>query len=124
MTTRRVSLWAPPLCYAALIFYLSSQSAPLPPLVPVVWDKALHAMEYAGLALLLCRALRGETVSWWRSVVFALIVASVYAATDEGHQLLVAGRDADVRDWLAASVGAAIGPGVYAWVVTRIRERR
>ena len=32
--------------------------------------------------------------------------ASLYAATDEIHQSFVPGRDADVRDWFADTIGA------------------
>ena len=53
---RRVLLWGPPILYMALIFHLSSESQPLPALTAHVWDKLLHTIEYAGLALLLARA--------------------------------------------------------------------
>lgn len=57
---RRATLWLPVFVYMALIFHFSSESAPLPALTALVWDKALHLTEYAGLGLLLCRALRGR----------------------------------------------------------------
>jgi len=38
----RASLWAPPLLYMGLIFYLSSQSNPAPELTSLVWDKTLQ----------------------------------------------------------------------------------
>ena len=56
---RRLSLWAAPVAYAALIFHFSSESNPLPALTENVWDKALHFIEYAGLALLVCRGWLG-----------------------------------------------------------------
>jgi VanZ family protein len=110
---RRWVLWGPVVLYALLIFYFSSQSNPLPGLTRVVWDKALHTTEYAGFALLLCRALRGEGLRWWRSVVLAVIFASVYAATDEWHQFFVPQRTMDVADWAADVVGAAAGSSLY-----------
>jgi VanZ family protein len=113
---RRVVLWGPPVVYALLIFHFSSESNPLPALTAAVWDKALHATEYTGFALLLCRALRGEGLRWWRSIALAVIVASVYAATDEFHQLFVIGRTADVEDWLADVVGGAAGSSLYRLV--------
>ena len=48
----------------AVIFYLSSQPDPLPELTAAVWDKALHFLEYAGLAVLLVRAFRGEGIAF------------------------------------------------------------
>ena len=47
----------------AVIFYLSSEPEPLPELTAAVWDKALHFLEYAGLAVLLGRAFRGEGIA-------------------------------------------------------------
>jgi VanZ family protein len=110
---RRSLLWVPVVLYALLIFHFSSESNPLPGLTSLVWDKALHTTEYAGFALLLCRALRGEGLRWWTSVVLAVILASVYAATDEWHQLFVPQRSADVADWAADVVGAAAGSSLY-----------
>jgi VanZ family protein len=109
----RSLLWVPVVLYALLIFHFSSESNPLPGLTSLVWDKALHTTEYAGFALLLCRALRGEGLRWWTSVALAAILASVYAATDEWHQLFVPQRSADVADWAADVVGAAAGSSLY-----------
>jgi VanZ family protein len=117
---RRALLWAPPVLYATLIFHFSSESNPLPALTSLVWDKALHTTEYAGLGLLLCRALRGEGVRWWASMVLALLIASAYAASDEWHQWFVPGRDADVLDWVADTIGAAIGSTLYRSIAVLI----
>ncbi len=122
MTRRRVKLsgwwphlhlWLPPLAYMVLVFHLSSQSNPLPVLTEHVWDKALHCSEYGGLAFLLCRALRGEGLGWPAALSLAFTATSVYGATDEWHQLYTPGRSADVHDWMADTVGAAIGLGSY-----------
>jgi len=92
-----------------LIFHFSSESNPLPALTAVVWDKALHAIEYAGLAFLLCRALVGEGLGWSAAIGLALVLASAYGASDEWHQLSVPGRDSDVHDWVADTVGGGLG---------------
>ena len=112
---RRVLLWIPSLGCAALIFYLSSQSDPMPGLTTLVWDKALHATEYGLLTVLLCRAWRGEGCGWLTASVLGLVVASMYALTDEWHQGFVAGRNSDLHDWLADSVGGFIGAAGY-WI--------
>ncbi len=41
--------------------------------------------------------------------LFAFLVAVVYAATDEIHQLFVPGRSGEFRDWLIDIVGAFLG---------------
>ena len=102
-------MWLPPLVYMAAIFYFSSESQPLPMLTEHVWDKILHSIEYAGLAILLFRALDGEELGWWRSAVLTVIIASAYGASDEWHQLFVPKRSSDVEDWLTDTVAGVIG---------------
>src|SRR5438045_2679362 len=110
---RHASLWGPAVVYMALIFQLSSESAPLPGLTRLVWDKALHMVEYGGLALLLGRAFFGEGCSLWRAFFLGALTASLYGMTDEFHQLWVVGRQADVRDWLSDSLGGTWGAAGY-----------
>jgi VanZ family protein len=97
----------------AVIFYLSSQADPLPELTSAVWDKALHFVEFAGLAVLLGRAFVGEGSSPGRAFLAAVVVASLYAASDEVHQIWVQGREPALRDWLAGSIGSVAGAVVY-----------
>lgn len=110
---RRASLWAPVAVYMAVIFYLSSQTDPLPLVTSVVWDKALHFGEYAGLAMLCGRAFSGEGVSRWSALILGALAASLYGLSDETHQSWVAGRQADVYDWLDDSLGGTIGAAFY-----------
>ena len=111
---RHALLWLPPLVYAALIFHFSSESDPLPFVRVTVWDKALHTIEYAGLAVLVARALFAEGLSAVVGISVSIAVVALYAATDEWHQLYVPSRDASVFDWTADLVGAAVGTTVYA----------
>jgi VanZ family protein len=107
--TTRVSLWLPPLVYLALIFHFSSQSDPLPEVTARIWDKLLHAIEYAGLAALLGRAFLGEGLGPATAFAAAALLAAAYGATDEYHQLFVPLRTADVQDWIADAIGASVG---------------
>jgi VanZ family protein len=110
---RRLSLWAPPVLYAALIFYLSSRSSfPVP---GVVWDfdKVIHFIEYGGFAFLLLRASGNPLVS--------LLIASLYGVSDEVHQAFVPGRDSSVFDALADTIGAGVTCAV--WYVKQRRFR-
>lgn len=110
---RRLLLWAPPIAYMYFIFFLSSESDPLPALTSVIWDKALHGAGYAGLAALVARAVSGEGWSWRRAWMVGTVAASAYGISDEFHQSFVAGRDADVLDWVADTVGALAGATVF-----------
>ena len=89
--------------------------------------KTAHLAEYAVLALMLWRALRqpvpGDTRPWsWREARHALLLAALYAATDELHQAFVPSRDSAVADVLVDSLGAAAGLGLI-WILGRIRKR-
>lgn len=79
--------------------------------------KAAHVTEYAILGVLAVRTLRHGPWKWRTILVGAWIVASLYAATDEIHQMFVAGRTPKVTDVLLDSAGAAFGIALTAlWV--------
>ena len=107
--------WVPVALYAGTIFYLSAQSHPeeqLPSfLLKDVSDKVLHALEYAGLGGLCYRAFRwgmsGQVGS--HALLSAIVTASLYGMTDEAHQFFVPFRESSWQDWLADTIGAAIG---------------
>jgi VanZ family protein len=104
----------PPLVYMMLIFHFSSESEPLPVLTAHIWDKLLHLIEYAGLALLVFRALDGEDLSWPRSTALTIIIVSAYGASDELHQLFVPLRTSDLRDWMTDTLAGGIGAAACA----------
>lgn len=106
--------WGPVCAYAALIFYMSSLSHPeesLPGFVFNLSDKVVHAAEYAVLGALCYRALLDGSADWWRqhAIPVAVLLASVYGASDEVHQAFVPFRDSSWLDWVADTIGAAIG---------------
>ncbi len=118
---RRVlgALW-PALAWAAVIFYASHQSrlpVALPPIPQV--DKVIHAGIYALLAGLLARSLLALGLSARRALWVAVLVASVYGASDEWHQSFVPGRDPDPRDWAADTGGAAVGAALVVGLPRR-----
>lgn len=119
---KRLLLWLPPLVYMAVIFWLSSESQPLPELTTRVWDKALHAIEYGGLAALFCRAFIGEGIGWRASLLISAAIASAYGGSDEFHQLFVPGRVSSIADWRADLVGSCVGAGLYAGGARRYRH--
>lgn len=76
--------------------------------------KSCHAVEYAILGLLIWRA-RRQTVtqprSGWdrRDAQFSVLIAGLYAATDEFHQLFVSSRQGSIWDVLLDTAGATAG---------------
>ena len=117
---RRFLLWAPPLLYMAFIFHSSSQSDPLPALTHIVWDKLLHFAGYSLLALLFCRALRGEGFTIATTPLIAVLLTSLYGASDEWHQSFTPLRSSDVQDWLADTTGGVVGAVTFAaaWLMS------
>ena len=105
--------WGPVCGYAGLIFYLSAQPHPEEhvPFVTHFSDKVLHAVEYAVLGALCYRALRGSRHDVWgqQAISVAILLASLYGASDEVHQAFVPFRDANWLDWVADTFGAAVG---------------
>lgn len=76
--------------------------------------KAGHLGEYAVLAWLLWRLLRktspNEPRPWnWREAGVAVLLAALYAATDEWHQSFVPSREGSVVDVLLDTCGASLG---------------
>jgi VanZ family protein len=70
-------------------------------------DKGAHALLYAGLAVLVVRALAG---GWRRPLTLtgalvAVLICTVYGITDELHQRFVPPREADVLDVAADAAG-------------------
>ncbi len=119
-----MGMWAPVAVYMALIFAGSSMSSP-PRIGPDVSDKLLHLVVYAGLGVVLVRALsRG----WKRPVtarlaVQAAVVATLYGASDEIHQAFVPGREVEALDVVADAAGATLPAlALWAWGIIRGRD--
>lgn len=70
--------------------------------------KAAHMLEFMGLALLIFNAVY-STFKAKYTWIFAWGGATLYAVTDEIHQLFVDGRACQFRDMLIDSSGALLG---------------
>jgi VanZ family protein len=109
----RVTPWVPVVLWAGLIFAFSA----VPSLGTGLggWDlvlrKLAHFAEFAVLAALVYRASGRALVS--------VAAASLYAVTDEVHQLFVSGRQGSPVDWLVDTAGAITGVLVYRLVSRR-----
>jgi VanZ family protein len=123
---RIVTAFVPALLYAAIIFLLSAQPDPLPFLPPeiILQDKLLHGLAYALLGALLVPGFRGTACSPRGAFLLSVALASLYGATDEIHQSFVSGRNADVLDWVADTLGAAIGAAMATAATRALRRPR
>lgn len=81
-------------------------------IILVIMRKCAHVCEYAILALLLWRALRGGSAMRGKmSILFGAVLlgCAVFAAGDEFHQSFMKSRTPEVRDVLLDIAGAFLG---------------
>jgi VanZ family protein len=101
--------------YAAAIFVIGSLPA-TPAVARGVSDKVQHALGFALLAWLACRAVRRSRPEWSQprvllsSAVFTMVVGGAL----ELWQGFLGYRSCDFYDWVADGLGAGIGVAVYA----------
>lgn len=101
-TVQQITGWAPP---------------------EVLVRKAAHFTLYFVLGVLLILTIRtssvAATVVWRRAILAAILIAALYAISDELHQTLVGGRSGQVSDVLLDTIAAAVGVVVVWRIATR-----
>jgi len=122
---------------AGAIFWLSSQSAAtigatgLTGTLGTHTDEIAHAFEYC----LLCAVVFGVLLVWQRRVVgvresprrllllglAAVVIAVVYAVSDEFHQSFVPGRTPEYKDLMVDAIGSVVGATGCALARTALR---
>jgi VanZ family protein len=125
VAVRRLACAALAVLWTGTIFWASSRATPFPSLPPSLLshDKLLHALAFAVLSALLVGAFARGAARVARTLAVAALLATVYGATDEWHQLHVPGRDAELGDLVADAVGAVAG-ALAAGVLLRPRRAR
>lgn len=113
--------WAAVVLCTALIFILSAQPGLAVPGTFEYRDKLAHVLEYGGLSWLVQRAAHATwpNLPALRRAAIAVVLISALGVCDEVFQAGVPGRDSTVYDWMADTLGAALG---QAWGM--MRERR
>jgi VanZ family protein len=110
--------------WAGVIFTFSAIPGADYPSHPGFLNVIAHFSEYLIFGVLLTVALSSEKRPLWISALIALVIASLYAASDEFHQLFVPGRDSDPMDWLTDTIGAAVGAIIALLVISNKRVKR
>ena len=87
-------------CGVLALFVLGAQSIAVG-VLPLPFDKLVHALVFAGLFLVLDAAL---VLPLWLAVLIPLLVS----AADEFHQIFLPGRQADLLDWLSGLCGVLL----------------
>lgn len=128
-TAVKIILWSLTAVCMAVIFYFSSRPANISQMQSgtiLAWlrahlgdgvlsdfivRKGAHFSEYAGFCFLLCWSLKVSDKS--HPMAKGITFASLYAITDEVHQLFVEGRSCEARDWALDTAGAITGAIIF-----------
>ena len=86
----------------------------------LLMKKAGHMLGYALLALSCLRGLAGRRVITRRLGFLAVLLACLYAVSDEFHQAFVPGRNSSPYDVMIDMLGAMLGVGIW----TRLKSSR
>ena len=142
-SARRIGIlvlaWVPAVCVMAIIFWFSAHASPVlnrDPFLDVLLKKTGHSAGYALLSVSLAIGITLTvdvrsgglgllTADLERRTFFAAwAIATLYAASDELHQVFVRGRTPSLVDVAIDSAGAAVGIALLAWVLRRCRVGR
>jgi VanZ family protein len=98
----------PAVIVTIIIFIISNQSNP--PLIDLgfQWDDKLwHLLAYFIYGLTLIFLIFGsfEKINLKQAFIYILIFGAVFSISDEIHQSLIPGRDAEIFDWIADCLG-------------------
>lgn len=116
---RALRRWGPVVAWMAVIYLLSAQSQfpqPEQRWLDFVLEKSAHIIEFAVLGILLLRALEPQGARDRRFTGAAVLLAWLYALSDEYHQAFVPGRAADWTDIAADWTGALVATWLWSYV--------
>ncbi|GHT89287.1 antibiotic resistance protein VanZ [Spirochaetia bacterium] len=121
----KIVLKIPALLVVTGIWVLSSQSILPVPKGILGFDKFQHLIAYLVLA--------GTFACWFfptqwqfhrlRTFLLIVLVSSLYGVIDEVHQFYVPGRNCNVWDWMADTIGALLGAGTAALFERIVKKR-
>ncbi|MCD4781043.1 MAG: VanZ family protein [Candidatus Omnitrophica bacterium] len=114
----------PVVFYSGIIFYASSISTLTSPIKGPFSDKYMHVLEFFPFGFFLFHALwhiRPKRL-FASELMVVLLGSFLYGLSDEIHQLFVVGRDANVLDVIADTLGGYLGGFVYAKVVIKYKR--
>lgn len=109
--TKQISAWFPVVVWAFLIFHFSSGNVPLASAIH--WQdfavkKTGHILLFGALAVLSYRGLRMNGIDRKKAAIWAIVMAGLYGASDEYHQMFTSGREPRVRDVFIDLGGASL----------------
>lgn len=100
--------WIWPAALAVVIVIASGRGTIAAPRITGL-DKVVHFFVFGLLATLVLRNGFAPRQAW-----LAVVIVSVFGATDEWHQSFTPGRVMQVGDWVADTLGAVVAVIAYA----------
>ncbi|MCK5831984.1 MAG: VanZ family protein [Methylococcales bacterium] len=94
--------------YCSFIYWLSSRPSLPTPMLFMHQDKIHHMGAYFIMGIFAWRFFNIFFSKPLLVSIVSLFFCSLYGLSDEWHQSFVPGRDADVMDWVADTLGALI----------------
>jgi len=87
-----------------------------PKLIDLMWDKSVHFCYFGTMAFLawVAAGKRGPLAVW--------LLVSVIGGLDEILQAYEPGRDSDIHDWYADTLGAALAMAISHFLLTSRRR--
>ena len=121
---RKVYLvYVPLIVYWIMLFIATTLPVSNLPSVDIS-DKIKHFSAFLGLSVLLSLTLIYQNKVLLFKKYFltaALIISSLYGLLDEIHQSFVPGRNSEFLDWLADSLGSAVGVLIVFYLLKKFK---
>ena len=118
---RKLLYFLPAAVYYALIFYLSQRTYDFEVSVPH-FDKGVHFLEFAVLAILLFFGyFKSFGIDMKMKAFLAFITATILAIGDEIHHYFIPGRESDILDVIADVGGIIFGLFLFWYFSRKIR---
>ena len=122
-----LNLWLPVLLWMGVIF-IGSSIGSMPKVggraTDAIVHRIAHLIEFALLGWLVLRALSDGRVPDRRTFVIALIVVTLYGASDEFHQRFTPGRSSELSAVVFDAAGGLIGLWAWQWKSRTSARRR
>ena len=84
--------------------------------------KYAHFTAYLILGMMMMLLLKLKEVKMKRMIIYSYLATTLYAMSDEFHQLFVAGRGAQITDVMIDSSGAVVGICVFALYIIKSKK--
>lgn len=125
MKPARIILLFPVLILSALIFYLSGRpDVPVLNSAPQGFDKIAHFLAFflysISALMFFCSISNLKKITLCK--ICAILLALIFAITDEYHQSLVVGRYASIYDFLADSAGIVVSMFFYNNIIKYLKK--